>query len=436
MKKSTSVVLMLLVFLPSAVYAPKGGKGGQGEEIVREKGIPTPTPTPAPAPAPRPRETRPMPTRAVSKGPERPMVSVKESPRREPVRPLQQEVRQERRAPAEQRPTVTKRAERAERPVTDRKAEAATTEKAKPSEQRPGAERQARKIDRVEGKEQKGAKQAGTTETTKATETPKEQPKTTETKGAKQEQPGAARTEKQARGVPTKPLTKEQQQELASKPAVSSVNRLAEQQIAQDPKLKAEVNQISSKWRTDQSMQQRWYNDWNHYSHYHSYNYFHFDTFVRFVFFAPWYVFPFYYYSDFYAYYPVYWVPFGWFSYPVYWNYGYAYEIGLVGYIERENFDDAIDRLEQRLDILENKALEQSRVGAIEGDVVVLRASISEIVWLLNDLKTIIIDKARISREHKDRLINRINAIKDRGHGLMGYFKEGQQYAPSGYSGY
>ena len=232
----------------------------------------------------------------------------------------------------------------------------------------------------------------------------------------------AARADIQAeRQVAPERLTRAQQQELAQKTGVTQVTQFAEKQIAQNPKLAAEINQTRTTWQTDTKTRRRWHNDWKRYSYYHSYGHFHFNTFINFVFFAPWYLFPFTFYPTFYSYYPVYWVPFGWFNYPIYWNYGYAHEIGLVTYVDRRDFDVAIDQLERRLDGLENEVLNQKRGFSDERQD--LRASISEVIWLLNDLKKIILEQASLPRPEMNRLVSRINGIKDRGHNLIGYLR-------------
>ncbi len=233
------------------------------------------------------------------------------------------------------------------------------------------------------------------------------------------------RREKQrARVESGQELTQAQERGLRRSPEVKNINQFAQREIAQNPKLKNEVRQAKNRWRTNSTVRNRWYNDWKNYSYYHHHGHFNFDTFLNFAFFAPWYLFPFSFYSTFYDHYPAYWVPYGWFSYPIYWDYGYAQEINLISYVERKDFNDAIDSLERRLDILENELLEKVDAGELDSQSSIeLRAKISEIVWLLNDLEQIIYD-AQLSYSQEDYLIRRIKNIKQRGNELMNYFEE------------
>lgn len=215
-------------------------------------------------------------------------------------------------------------------------------------------------------------------------------------------------------------IDKAQQQELFKQLAVANVNQFAKKQIAANPQLATEIKQTETRWHTSTSVQKRWNNDWSRYSYYHDHHYFHFDTFIHFVFFAPWYLFPFSFYPDFYYHYPVYWVSVSWFRYPIYWNYGYAQEIALVSYLKQQKFDTAIDQLERRLDELENMALEM-KTGSIDEEAIrSLKIQISEVIWLLNDLKRIIEERrSPISRHRKRELRDRINDLKVSGHQLM-----------------
>ena len=201
--------------------------------------------------------------------------------------------------------------------------------------------------------------------------------------------------------------------------ALANLNQFARKQIIAQPGLATKIQQTQNQWYRDKTIQTRWHNDWNRYASYHYNRNFNVDTFIHSVYFAPWYVFPSTFYSDFYGRYPIYRVHRGWFNYPIYWDYGYAGEISLARYIERKRFNEAIDRLDRRLDELENDVSEMETGYFDEEAARDIKVEISEIIWLFNDLKRIIIDQARLSQSQQNRLLRKIDVLKERGHSFM-----------------
>lgn len=194
---------------------------------------------------------------------------------------------------------------------------------------------------------------------------------------------------------------------------VANIGQYSTQARQRNPALAHEFNQTRRNWDRNPEIRNQWHRDWQHYAGYHHYRNFNFDTFANFAFFAPWFLFPAAFYPNFFTNYPISWVNAGWFSYPSYWDTGYAQEATLVEYVQKEDFDAAIDRLETRLSILGNQADNE----AAETD---LPAKINEIVWLLNDLKKIITEKAPLPNPEIARLTTRIDTITARANQILG----------------
>lgn len=206
------------------------------------------------------------------------------------------------------------------------------------------------------------------------------------------------------------------------------LGKIADKWIQKNPQLGHKINQIKSGWKKNPQQQKMWKKNWKKFGWYHPYKRFNFNRFLNYVFFAPWFLFPFTYYPNFYIDYPTYWIDYGWFRYPSYWEYGYANEINLVSYVHSQNFDEAIDKLEKRMDTVEYDVVDAASRGEhlIEDIATNLKYQISETIWLLNDLKKIIIEESQLPRSEIQRLTDQIEGIKNRGHDLFDtYFAEG-----------
>lgn len=128
----------------------------------------------------------------------------------------------------------------------------------------------------------------------------------------------------------------------------------------------------------------RWRNDWSRFRRFHHLRSFNPGIFYDFAFFAPWFLFPLGYYNYWYDSYQPCWNM--WnnvFRYPCYWDYGYAKEINLVTYAANNEYDEAIAKINERIDELEDQVAqiqdEQQRQQ--------LEDEIKELQWYLQDIE-------------------------------------------------